>query len=278
MNLYSDGGARGNPGPAAIAFLAKNEVGQTVKEDTCYIGIRTNNQAEYEALLLALKFAIEADASEVTCHLDSELVVKQLNGEYAVKNDELHQLWRKVQQQKGCFRKISFVNVRRSHPQIQRADALVNETLDLQAKHKNNSSFKVESSEKPSMFVHASIRTGNMQRAIDFYSKFLGLVVQSRHDLKATNSQIVFMQDAAHKGCTLELTWYRDQKEFMQAEYEKRLFDHLGFEVADINKTLDAMRKAGVTISDEPTKFNECTTIAFVEDPDGTLVELIERK
>ena len=132
--IYSDGGARGNPGPAAIAFVALNSNGETVKAGSCFIGVHTNNQAEYEALLLALEFAIETKTQEVVCHLDSELVTKQLNGDYAVKNDQLWQLWRKVQQRKACFIRISFINVPRSNFQIQRADTLVNIILDEQAK------------------------------------------------------------------------------------------------------------------------------------------------
>ena len=128
------------------------------------------------------------------------------------------------------------------------------------------------------MFVHTSIRTSNMERSIDFYSKFLGLKLQSRREIKQTNAEIVFMQDPDRKGSILELTFYRNQRKFAQPEYEDRLFDHLGFEVADINKTLGAMRKENVTITDEPYKINEKTTIAFIEDPDGTLIELIERK
>ena len=128
--LYSDGGARGNPGPAAIAYLALTEKGELVKADSRFIGIHTNNQSEYNALIAALEFAIANKAEEVVCHLDSELVAKQLNGEYSVKNAELQKLWRKAQELKSCFKKISFVNVPRSNPQIQRADALVNKTLD----------------------------------------------------------------------------------------------------------------------------------------------------
>lgn len=137
MLLFSDGGARGNPGPAAIAFIAQTQQGQTLKEDTCFIGLHTNNQAEYEALLMALKYAISEKAQEVTCHLDSELVAKQLNGEYTVKNSELQQLWRRVQQLKVCFKKIRFVNVPRTNLQIQRADALVNRTLDEEARKRS---------------------------------------------------------------------------------------------------------------------------------------------
>ena len=134
LMIYSDGGARGNPGPAAIAFIALNEKGETVKSDSRFIGVHTNNQAEYEALLMALKFASDQKILEIVCNLDSELVAKQLNGLYAVKNNELWLLWRKVQQLKVCFKKISFVNVPRSNPQIERADALVNKTLDQQAR------------------------------------------------------------------------------------------------------------------------------------------------
>ena len=130
--LYSDGGARGNPGPAAIAYLAVTQAGQIIKSDSRFIGEATNNQAEYTALIAALEFAKTFKAQEVTCHLDSELVGKQLNGEYSVKNPELRKLWRKATELKGYFKKISFVNVPRENPYISRADALVNKTLDAQ--------------------------------------------------------------------------------------------------------------------------------------------------
>ena len=128
------------------------------------------------------------------------------------------------------------------------------------------------------MFVHASIRTSNMDKSIDFYSRLLGLKLQSRREIKQNNAEIAFLQDAQGKGCTLELTFYRNQTKFSQPEYEERLFDHLGFEVADMNKTLSAMRKENITITDEPFKLGSNTIIAFIEDPDGTLIELIERK
>ena len=128
------------------------------------------------------------------------------------------------------------------------------------------------------MFVHTSIRTSNMERSIAFYSKFLGLKLLSRREIKQTKAEIAFMQDPEHKGCMLELTFYRSQTKFAQPEYEERLFDHLGFEVADMDKTIAGMRKEDIIVTDEPFKFTEKTTIAFVEDPDGTLIELIERK
>jgi len=276
LQIYSDGGARGNPGLAAIAFVALSERGETVKVDTRFIGIRTNNQAEYEALLLALNYAAEHKVQEVICHLDSELVARQLRGEYAVKNAELQQLWRKVQELKGNFKKISFINVPRENINIQRADALVNETLDAQEGKRKQ--MGPEENGGKCVFIHTSIRTSSMDRSIDFYSRLLGLKLLSRREIKATNAEIAFLQDTEGKGCKLELTYYRNQTKYSQPEYEERLFDHLGFEVKDIKKTIDSLRKENVTITDEPFEFNEHTTIAFIEDPDGTLIELIQRK
>jgi ribonuclease HI len=133
LRVYSDGGARGNPGPAATAFLALNENGELLKAASSYIGIHTNNQAEYEALIAALEYAANSKAQEVICHLDSELVAKQLKGEYKVKNPELKKLSAKAQALIRQFKKAEFINVPRSNIQIQKADALVNKTLDQQA-------------------------------------------------------------------------------------------------------------------------------------------------
>lgn len=283
LMIYSDGGARGNPGPAAIAFIAASDGGVTVKMDSSFIGMRTNNQAEYEALLMALKFAADSKAQEVVCHLDSELVVKQLNGEYTVKNAELLKLYRQVQSLKGGFKKIVFVNVPREHPQIQQADALVNKTLDeqegkcLQQNEPKELRLK-EPLVEGGMFVHASIRTSDMEHSIDFYCRFFGMKLLSRREIKQTNAEIAFLQDMEGKGCRLELTSYRSQTKFVQPEYEERLFDHLGFEVHDINKIIATMKKENINITDEPYKLGPNTTIAFVEDPDGTLIELIEHK
>lgn len=129
------------------------------------------------------------------------------------------------------------------------------------------------------MFVHASIRTSNMERSIDFYTRLLGLTVLSRREIPRNNAEIAFLQDPQANGAKLELTFYRDQKKFSQADYEDRVFDHLAFEVKDMNRTIQAMRKAKVIITDEPFKLSPTgSLIAFVEDPDGTLIELIERK
>ncbi|MBN1357906.1 ribonuclease HI family protein [Candidatus Bathyarchaeota archaeon] len=132
LTIFSDGGARGNPGPAAIGFLILSETGQVLTAKSRYLGSRTNNQAEYEAIIAALESAVALHADEVTCHLDSQLVVKQVTGEYRVKNAELRKLWRKVQELTRSFKKSSFISVPRTNSQIQKADSLVNKALDAQ--------------------------------------------------------------------------------------------------------------------------------------------------
>ena len=134
LMIFSDGGARGHPGPSAIAFLILSENWQLLQISTSYIGLQTNNQAEYEALIAALELAITLNAEDVTCHLDSELVTKQLTGEYTVKNAELRQKWKKVQELKKHFKHVTFINVPRTNSQIQQADKLVNRTLDEKTK------------------------------------------------------------------------------------------------------------------------------------------------
>jgi lactoylglutathione lyase len=117
-----------------------------------------------------------------------------------------------------------------------------------------------------------------MERSIAFYEKFLNLKLVNRKEIQQNNAEIAFLQDAHLKGAMVELTFFRDQKKFLQADYEERLFDHLAFQVGDMNKTLNAMRKAGVTVTDEPYRLSpNGSLIAFVEDPDGTLIELVEK-
>ena len=129
------------------------------------------------------------------------------------------------------------------------------------------------------MFVHASIRTSDMDRSIDFYTRLLGVKLVGRHEIPQNNAEIAFLQDPAEKGAKLELTFYRKQKKFTQPDYEDRLFDHIAFEIKDMKQTISKMRKNKVTVTDEPFKLGPTgPLIAFIEDPDGTLIELIERK
>lgn len=129
------------------------------------------------------------------------------------------------------------------------------------------------------MFTHTSIRSSDMDRSIDFYTRVMGLKLLSRRDIPQNNAEIVFLQDPEGKGAKLELTLYRNQKKFIQADYENRLFDHLAFEIKNMEDTISVIRREKVTITDEPFKLSPTgPLIAFIEDPDGTLIELIERK
>jgi lactoylglutathione lyase len=129
------------------------------------------------------------------------------------------------------------------------------------------------------VFVHTSIRTSDMDRSIDFYTRLMGLKLLGRREIPQNNAEIAFLQDPEGKGSKLELTFYRKQKKFIQAEYEDRVFDHIAFEIKDMKQTITLLRKNKVTITDEPYKLGATGSfIAFIEDPDGTLIELIEHK
>jgi ribonuclease HI len=125
----SDGGARGNPGPGAIGVIIRRD-GEILNQYSAKIGkFVTNNVAEYEALIKALELASKF-GDEVTCVLDSELVVKQLLGEYKVRNPYLLPLFLKVQKLQENFKKIKYQHVRRDDKFQILADELVNEELD----------------------------------------------------------------------------------------------------------------------------------------------------
>lgn len=133
--LYTDGGARGNPGPAAAGAIVYDTAGQKVAELSSFLGTATNNQAEYQALILGLGRIqkIVADDHlvkevEVTAHLDSELLVQQLKGEYRVKNKNLKPLFAKAEELVSKFQRVSFQHVPRSRNRA--ADNLVNLELD----------------------------------------------------------------------------------------------------------------------------------------------------
>ena len=125
---YTDGGARGNPGPAAAGIVIKNEPGEIVAAYGEFLGNQTNNFAEYSALISALKKAKELGATEVDCVLDSELIVKQMKGEYKVKEPTLQKLFVRVYNLAAGFKKISYKQTMRSGNK--EADAEVNKILD----------------------------------------------------------------------------------------------------------------------------------------------------
>ena len=129
LHLFTDGGSRGNPGQAAIGCVLLDPAkGTVLKEQGETIGIQTNNIAEYQALIAGLKMAKEFMPNQLICHLDSELVVKQLKGEYRVKMPTFQPLIDEINQLKAEFPSVQFVTVPREANK--RADMLVNRALD----------------------------------------------------------------------------------------------------------------------------------------------------
>lgn len=126
--LYSDGGARGNPGPAGIGAVVYDKNKKIIKKIAQYIGQATNNQAEYQALIAGLEEAKKVGAIEVDCYSDSELIVKQLNREYKVKNHGLGPLFIKIWNLSQNFKKINFHYIPRE--KNKEADELVNQAID----------------------------------------------------------------------------------------------------------------------------------------------------
>ena len=126
--LSTDGGARGNPGPAAFGYVLEAEDGTVLAAHGETIGIATNNVAEYSALIAGLEKARELAVDEVEVVSDSELMVKQMTGEYRVKNEALQALWSRASRIARGFQDVSYTAVRREHNEL--ADRLVNEALD----------------------------------------------------------------------------------------------------------------------------------------------------
>ncbi|HWE80785.1 MAG TPA: reverse transcriptase-like protein [Gaiellaceae bacterium] len=126
--LFTDGGARGNPGPAAYAYVLEAEDGTVIASHGEAIGVATNNVAEYGGLVAGLEKAVELDLTEVEVVSDSELMVKQMRGEYRVKNEALRGLSLRAGRLAREVGAVSYRHVRREQNEL--ADRLVNEALD----------------------------------------------------------------------------------------------------------------------------------------------------
>jgi len=126
--LSTDGGARGNPGPAAFGYVLEASDGTVLDARGEAIGVATNNVAEYRALLAGLERAAELGVDELEVVSDSELLVKQMRGEYKVKNAALRELWEEAGRLARRLDRVEYTAVRRELNEL--ADALVNEALD----------------------------------------------------------------------------------------------------------------------------------------------------
>ena len=126
--LSTDGGARGNPGPAAYGYVLETEDGTVLAAHGEVIGVATNNVAEYRALVEGLRKAVELQVDELEVVSDSELLVHQMRGDWKVKNDALRELWSEANDLERKLGKVTYTAVRREHNEL--ADSLVNDALD----------------------------------------------------------------------------------------------------------------------------------------------------
>lgn len=126
--INTDGGARGNPGPAGIGVVIRNEAGEVVFEHGSYIGDTTNNVAEYTALIKAMETARDLAATDLLVRMDSELIVKQMQGHYKIKEPTLQGLAAQVLKLRNNFSSVIFTHIPRE--QNKDADKMVNQALD----------------------------------------------------------------------------------------------------------------------------------------------------
>ncbi len=126
--MWVDGGSRGNPGPAAVGYRIEDEDGGLLDESGEAIGVATNNEAEYRALITALRRAAELGAREVEVRADSQLLMRQMTGRYRVKSPHLRELWQEAQRAADRFDRVRYVEVRRTENTD--ADRQVNLALD----------------------------------------------------------------------------------------------------------------------------------------------------
>ncbi len=138
--LHTDGGSRNNPGPAAIGFVIKTENGQVLKKGGLFLGIATNNEAEYRALIEGLKEAKRLNPKHLNCFLDSSLVVNQLNGVFKIKEARLRKLIFEVKTLEQEFESIRYQYIPRE--KNKEADALVNQILDEKAGYPQNTTLR----------------------------------------------------------------------------------------------------------------------------------------
>jgi len=136
LHIFTDGGSRGNPGPAAIAILIFDEKEKLLQRHSEFIGTATNNVAEYRAVLKALKLAARFKPKKVLCTLDSQVVQSQLDGSYKVKQEHLKELFFMVKDAERNFQKVIYRHVPRENKNIVEADEMLNCMLDrVSGKH-----------------------------------------------------------------------------------------------------------------------------------------------
>ena len=140
VNLFTDGGCRGNPGPGAIGIVIFDSVNNLLYEHSECIGNTTNNRAEYMALIKGLDLCAKFTRRKVCCYCDSELVVNQMSGVWKLKNDELRALFHKVRTNAQVFTEVTFQHVNRTNQNIKKADRLLNNAFEGRCVSQDHSS------------------------------------------------------------------------------------------------------------------------------------------
>jgi ribonuclease HI/catechol 2,3-dioxygenase-like lactoylglutathione lyase family enzyme len=168
--LSTDGGSRGNPGPAAFGYVLEAEDGHVLAAHGETIGRATNNVAEYRGLVAGMTRAAELGVRELEVVSDSELLVKQMRGDYRVKSGGLKALWEEANDLERRFARVRYSAVRRAHNEL--ADRLVNEALDADAP-KNHRSLRLD---------HVVIAVSDWERSNRFYRDVLGAEILERGD------------------------------------------------------------------------------------------------
>ena len=130
LHIYTDGGSRGNPGPSAIGIVFYDENKNKIAEYKECIGEHTNNQAEYKALIRGLELATAYCRKKILCFLDSELVVRHLNGMYRIKDEKMRELFYILKDRERAFEQVIYNHTKRTNQFIQYTDKLVNDALD----------------------------------------------------------------------------------------------------------------------------------------------------
>lgn len=132
ITCYTDGASRGNPGPAAAGFVLLDSDGRFLEKNVVFLGKKTNNEAEYHAVINALAAAKKYGAHRIRIFSDSQLVIRQLRGEYRVNKPALRALYERVRLCEQGYSSVEYVSTGRDHPWIQEADRLCNDVLNAE--------------------------------------------------------------------------------------------------------------------------------------------------
>ena len=130
VDLFTDGGCRGNPGPGALGVIIKDPKGKLLHEHSQVLKKCTNNQAEYAALIVDLRLCTKFTKNKVCCFSDSQLIINQMNGSWRVRNDKLIKFYEKAKDREKPFKEIVYKHVNRTNPDISKADRILNDAFD----------------------------------------------------------------------------------------------------------------------------------------------------